>query len=187
MSSQRQLFTSLHVYPLPTFPGDTQEALLQQLLRKKLETKAEDWIEESVHISDDPRSNGAAGVLKAEDMRDLWSSAMEIQQAMVAQLTEDQVWDDDYTIREREMGVDKVITGLKRKLDQGEEDEEDDDDDDDVDEDGEGKAEKDDLVGEADRMDVDGPQAPAVAGLTTSLPPLLLDSVLKYAHGQDVP
>lgn len=176
LSGQRQLFTSLHVYPLPVFPGHTQEGLLQQLVRKKLDVKAEDWIEESVGISKEQQSNGEAGALSGEDMKELWSSAGDIQRDIFKRLSEDPGWDDVYTIREREEGVQNVVTGLKRDLDDSEDEEEDGEDED----------------GNVDKMDVSDVKqeqtaVPGVNGMKTGLPPLPLDSMLKYAHGQDVP
>ena len=179
LNGQRQLFTSLHVYPLPNFPGHTQEGLLQQLVRKKLDVKAEDWIEESVGISREQESNDGAGAMKQEDMQDLWSSAKELHGEVLSKIIDSPGWDDYYTITERKEGVEKVKTGLKRDLDE---------DDDSEDEEGEGG----DGVAKVDRMDTDDVkpeevEAPAANGLNSNLPPLPLDSMLKYAHGQDVP
>ncbi|KAF1817429.1 hypothetical protein P152DRAFT_454013 [Eremomyces bilateralis CBS 781.70] len=41
---QAQVLNSMHVYPASKFPGRTEEMMLQQLLRKKLDPKVEDWI-----------------------------------------------------------------------------------------------------------------------------------------------
>ncbi|KAI5371211.1 hypothetical protein Slin14017_G020900 [Septoria linicola] len=172
LSAQRQLFTSLHLHPMPNFPGHVQEGLLQQLVRKKLDPKAEAWIDESVTVSKENDNGGSAG-LKDEDLRDLWSSAKSIQQEIFARLTEDQVWDDDFTIQERENGVKNVVTGLKRDLDEDEDEDENED-------------RGDDAMDE-DTVKPDEEHPPAVGGVNTSLPPLPLDSMLKFTHGQDVP
>ena len=46
MNSNQLFFHSAHVHPSPSFPGRTQENLLTQLLRKKLNPSDEDWIKE---------------------------------------------------------------------------------------------------------------------------------------------
>lgn len=187
LTGQRQLFTSLHVYPLPAFPGHTKEGLLQQLVRKKLDVKAEDWIEESVSIGRDQERNYGPGAMKQEDLQDLWSSAKEMQLDILSKLNHQPGWDDVYTIQERKAGVDKVVTGLKRDLD-----EDDDSEDEEGEGNGEGEGEGEDELAQVDRMDVsvveqEEVEAPAANGLNSTLPPLPLDSMLKYVHGQDVP
>ncbi|CAK1354102.1 unnamed protein product [Cercospora beticola] len=178
LSAQRQLFTSLHLHPLPNFPAHTQQGLLEQLVRKKLDPRAETWIEESVNVGKE-QSNGVAagqesGTLTEAEMQDLWSSAMDIHQEVLAPWMEQDLFSDDFTVLERENGVKNVVTGLKRDLA-----DEDDDDEDDGDDDGDKMVE--------DTVKPDVVQAPAANGLNTSLPPLPLDSMLKFAHGQDVP
>ncbi|KAF2212391.1 hypothetical protein CERZMDRAFT_84740 [Cercospora zeae-maydis SCOH1-5] len=175
LSAQRQLFTLLHLHPLPNFPGHTQGDLLAQLVRKKLDPNAEAWIEESVNISKE-RSNGVAagrgsGTLTADEMQDLWSSAVDIQQKVLAPWMDQELFGDVFTAQEREEGVENVVTGLKRDLAA----------EDDEDEDGNGNK----MVEDTARPEA--VQAPAANGLNTSLPPLSLDSMLKFAHGQDVP
>lgn len=140
------------------------------MVRKKLDPKAEAWIDESVNVSKEDDNGDSAG-LGDEDLRDLWSSAKSIQQEIFARLTEDQVWDDDFTIQERENGVKNVVTGLKRDLDEDEDEDED----------------RDEDAMDEDTMKPDEIHPPAVGGVNTSLPPLPLDSMLKFTHGQDVP
>lgn len=147
-------------------------------MRKKLDPRAEAWIEESVNVGKE-QSNGVAagqesGTLTEAEMQDLWSSAMDIHQEVLAPWMEQDLFSDDFTVLERENGVKNVVTGLKRDLA-----DEDDDDEDDGDDDG------DKMVEDTAKPDV--VQAPAANGLNTSLPPLPLDSMLKFAHGQDVP
>jgi len=97
-------------YPLPTFPGRTQENLLGQLLRKKLEPDVEDWV-----LRGRDTATGAINVddrdLEEHDLLALWEWA-----GMAAnEQARKHTWGGDFTLEEREMGVEKVDTGLRRK------------------------------------------------------------------------
>lgn len=121
------------VYPLPSYPGITQEALLGQLLRKKLEPEVEDWVMQGRRMADEA---GMANEETKSGMLELWSWA-----GMAAnELARGHEWGGDFTVEEREAGVENVVTGLRRKFaDEGDEDEEEDEDemeDEDKDEDG---------------------------------------------------
>jgi mediator of RNA polymerase II transcription subunit 8 len=163
LSIQRNLFTSLHAYPLPTFPGAQQEGLLQQLLRKKLDPKAEAWIEESRALRQAENglqgSGHETGTLADEDYRELWSWAKETQLEQLRELAEVSAWDDAYTIKEREDGVENVVTGIKRDLDKNEQD--------------------DDKMDESDAES----EGEGLASVKSSVP---LESLLSFASGQDV-
>lgn len=97
-------------YPLPSFPGRTQENLLGQLLRKKLEPDVEEWVErgratatEATRIDD--------GDLKEDDLLSLWEWA-----GMAAnEQARKHTWGGEFTLEEREMGTENVDTGLRRK------------------------------------------------------------------------
>ncbi|OCL00793.1 uncharacterized protein K441DRAFT_650260, partial [Cenococcum geophilum 1.58] len=85
-----EFLRSAHAYPLPNFPGRTQEALLGALLRKKHEPKVEDWIidglNEAAKFCDvpsefgvEPRdadfaADGKKG-MREEDISELWDWA----------------------------------------------------------------------------------------------------------------
>lgn len=167
-NAHRQFLKEAHAYPLTSFPGHTQEGLLGQLLRKKLEPGVEDWIEEytTKGVDGQQRVNGAPSEgLSRNELRELWNSAAPTSQGIVGpMLEEDGEFGDDFTIAEREEGVENVITGLRRKLD-GESDDEDD-------EDGDEKME--DVIPSAKVA------AEEEGGVDTSLPPLPLDSVLRF-------
>lgn len=169
LGQQRQLFTSLHPYPLPNFPGHKQEVLLQQLLRKKLDPKAEDWIEESLHTGD--KEDGGAverdGAVDDEDLRGLWEWAGTLKADMIKRLWKAGVFMDNYTIQERG-GIEKVINGI-RDLDDSE--------DKDVDE---GNKMEEDPKPAVDNVTRD-------SGLDISKPPVPLVTLLKFASGADVP
>ncbi|MCJ1443163.1 MAG: mediator of RNA polymerase II transcription subunit 8 [Stictis urceolatum] len=107
------LLSSLAVYPLPTYPGRTQEGLLEQLLRKKLEPGVEDWVSKGLAaglaIQASANAQEGPGV---EELKGLWQWAggAANEQARV------QNWGGDYTKEEVGRGVEGVRTGLKRKL-----------------------------------------------------------------------
>ena len=118
------LLRQAHAYPLTSYPGHTHEALLGQLLRKKLEPGAEKWIED--HTT--PPTTEAGQGMKAEDLRELWQWAGPTSQRIIGpMLEEDGAFGDDFTIAEREDGVENVVTGLRRKLDGESEDEDEED------------------------------------------------------------
>ena len=100
------------VYPLAEFPGQSQETLLGQLLRKKLEPNVEDWVAEGRKIGMGAADQRNPNTMKASETHDLWEWA-----GMSA--NEDarkHTWGGNYTLEEREMGVQNVVTGLRRKL-----------------------------------------------------------------------
>lgn len=124
------------VYPLPQFPGRTQENLLGQLLRKKLEPNVEDWVAEGRKIGTEAEAQGDRAGLGREKMLDLWTWA-----GMAAnEQARKHTWGGNYTLEEKERGVENVVTGLRRRLkedpDDSSEDEEDEEDDEDDDADG---------------------------------------------------
>jgi len=47
-TTHSDVLRSLHSYPLPKFPGQSQDGLLQSLLRKKREPSVDDWIIEGL-------------------------------------------------------------------------------------------------------------------------------------------
>ncbi len=67
-------------YPLPSYPGRTQEGLLNQLLRKKLEPGVEDWVDsglqEGEKVAGDSDDGGKEpNGMKVQDWRELWGWA----------------------------------------------------------------------------------------------------------------
>ncbi|MCJ1401708.1 mediator of RNA polymerase II transcription subunit 8 [Xylographa trunciseda] len=112
LSTHQDLFASMVVYPLPEFPGQTQEALLGQLLRKKLEPNVEDWVAEGRKTAHEIAAHGLDGTLQQSELQDLWSWA-----GMAAnEEARKHTWGGNFTLEEREMGVGNVVTGLRRKL-----------------------------------------------------------------------
>jgi mediator of RNA polymerase II transcription subunit 8 len=121
LSRNADILNRTVVYPSTNYPGRTQEGLLGQLLRKKLEPQVETWVEEGRAIQE-----GAADS-KEEDVEELWVWGKEwIGQRVVTYIQEEA--GDNYTVEERERGIENVNTGLRRKFDEESEDEEEDED-----------------------------------------------------------
>lgn len=139
MTAHQQMFTMAHAYPLPSFPGNTQEHLLQMLLRKKLEPRAEDWIDEAVRQSKSTDARSPTTVLGPDGMRELWNWAGPLASGIAKELDEADVFRANFTLAERASGIEKVVTGIRRNLDTEDDDEDDED---------EGEA--------GDVMDIDG-------------------------------
>ena len=103
MHAHRTLLREAHAYPLPTFPGLSQHALLEQLLRKKLEPGAEGWINEYTSKANDVLTEGS---LRQDEFADLWSWAKETSTSIVRPMyEEDGAFEDNFTIAEREAGI----------------------------------------------------------------------------------
>lgn len=163
LSTHRDLFASIAVYPLPEFPGRTEENLLGQLLRKKLEPNVEDWVDQGRKAASE--LHGGQKGLTEEGMVELWDWAGRAANEEARR----REWGDDFTLEEREMGVENVVTGLRRKLDQ--DDEESDEE--------EGGGEN----GTSDKMDIDRNSDPAKSELEpfqTNRPPLPMDDILRF-------
>lgn len=126
------------VFPLPSYPGKTQEALLGQLLRKKLEPEVEDWVVRgretaekagvgmgaSVTDGDEEEKEGEERKKRGTMMLELWEWA-----GMAAnELARGHEWGGDFTREEKEGGTENVVTGLRRVLSGGGEEDDDDDD-----------------------------------------------------------
>ncbi|KAK3715177.1 mediator of RNA polymerase II transcription subunit 8 [Vermiconidia calcicola] len=201
-NAHRQFLKEAHAYPLTNFPGHTHEGLLGQLLRKKLDPGVENWIEEHTtgkQRKDDEsaQANGNAGGhggLSDAEMRELWKWAGPTSDGIVRPMLEDDgEFQDDFTIAEREAGVENVVTGLKRKLG-GESEDASEDEDEDEEED-----EMEDVMPSGGgsgpggmrlpwEMPVsNGPGNPEDEAGDASLPPMPLESLLKFATAGVVP
>lgn len=109
---------SLAVFPLPSYPGKTQEPLLGQLLRKKLEPGVEDWVVKGKEVAE----QGAREEKSRQDLLELWTWA-----GMAAnELARGHEWGGDFTQEEFDGGLENVVTGLRRQLNWEEEDEDED-------------------------------------------------------------
>ncbi|EME48421.1 hypothetical protein DOTSEDRAFT_18955 [Dothistroma septosporum NZE10] len=167
LNSQHQLFSTMHAYPVPSFPGTTQEPVLQGLLRKKLDPRAEEWIDEALKEEKvsaiQNGDKGGAQILSMKQMQDLWESAGPTFQEILQPLMEDGILEDEYTIQEREDGIQNVVTGIRRKL-YGPLDDDDEDEDED--------------------MEIDEPEEQVIVnqpGFEAGVPYVRLDDLLKFA------
>ncbi|KAL1301971.1 hypothetical protein AAFC00_002426 [Neodothiora populina] len=155
---------SAHVYPLPSFPGRTQEPLLGQLLRKKLQPGVEDWIADgekkaaSSLLSEDTGSDTAAEkttaipeTLTVAQLEHLWNWAGPEANRIAREDIGAEGWDDVFTLAESDAGIENVVTGLRRKLWESDDEGSDDDDDDEAE-----KKMKTDDDNDGDAMNIDG-------------------------------
>ena len=122
------------VYPTHEFPGQTEEVLLSQLLRKKLEPNVEDWAAEGRKIAIEASAQSSNGGLGPSELQDLWSWAGLAANEQARKHT----WGGNYTLKEKEMGVENVVTGLRRKLKEDPDESSDEDEDEDEEEGGDG-------------------------------------------------
>jgi mediator of RNA polymerase II transcription subunit 8 len=92
-------------------------------LRKKLEPQVENWVEEGRTAE-----TGINGAAKAgENEEELWSWAQDWIGMRVARYALEEAG-DNYTVEEREKGIENINTGLRRTLDEDESSEEEDED-----------------------------------------------------------
>ena len=117
LTSHAPFLSSLTVYPLPSYPGREHENILNQLLRKKLEPRIEEWV-------GDGREKGL--VIESQGGRNevekFWQWAMQEANEQARK----QPWEGEFTLEEIEGGIEKVNTGLKRKwYDESDDEEED--------------------------------------------------------------
>ncbi|EHK19181.1 uncharacterized protein TRIVIDRAFT_49463 [Trichoderma virens Gv29-8] len=142
LSENAELFSRIAVHPSTNYPGRTQEGVLTQLLRKKLEPDVEELVAQGRETARLATPEGIA------ELQSIWDELREWTHDRIARYVREEAG-DVYTKEEREMGIDKVRTGLRKGLD--EESDEEDDEDEDEDEDNE------------DAMDATNDQAKATA------------------------
>lgn len=104
------------LHPSPNFPGRTQEGILTQLLRKKLEPDVEELVDQG---RDTARIVSPEGLAM---LQEVWEECRNWAKERVMKYAREEA-DDVYTKEEREMGVENVRTGLKKDLEQDEDDE----------------------------------------------------------------
>jgi mediator of RNA polymerase II transcription subunit 8 len=186
LEENQELLSSMVVYPLPQFPGRTQEHILQQLLRTKLEPEVEDWVDRGQVIVRAAFKNSSYR-LSDNELDQLWDSAP--QDASKEGMK--QKWGADYTLAEIQMGVEHVKTGLIRELkipedDDNEETMEDVEEEEEATEEEEEEEEGDDA--DTDKMDViEVRRKPGGSGLQYEVsdrppvaPPMPLENVFRF-------
>ncbi|KAJ5362584.1 hypothetical protein N7541_003428 [Penicillium brevicompactum] len=118
LSDHRELLSTLVAYPGPEYPGRTQASTLEQLLRTKLDPRVEDWVARGRTAGTETT---ASGTLSDAQLAQLWEWApLEANQE-----ARRRNWGGNFTLEEREKGIENVVTGLKRQLedDEGSEEE----------------------------------------------------------------
>ncbi|ERF71289.1 hypothetical protein EPUS_03443 [Endocarpon pusillum Z07020] len=110
LADNQQLLSSLVAYPLPQYPS-AQAHLLEHLLRTKLEPEVEEWVEKGQEIAQH-HSQGRYKGLSESDRDELWRWAPLAANDEIRK----QNWEGDYTMAEKESGIEHVETGLKREL-----------------------------------------------------------------------
>jgi len=108
LSEHHTLLSSLIVHPLPQFPNQ-QVHILEQMLRTKLEPEVDEWVK---HGQEMVQTKPKDRALSDRDRNALWQWAPNAANGELRK----QKWGADYTLAEKEQGVDKVVTGLKREL-----------------------------------------------------------------------
>lgn len=105
LSKHSELLNRTVAYPSTNYPGRTQEGLLGQLLRKKHEPGVESWVEKG-------REDGEIMDDQAEEELRFW--AAEWIAARVAKYALEEAG-DEFTVEERESGINSIRTGLKEE------------------------------------------------------------------------
>ncbi|KAM4058070.1 mediator of RNA polymerase II transcription complex subunit 8 domain-containing protein [Hirsutella rhossiliensis] len=123
LSENSDLFARMAIHPSTNYPGRTQENLLTQLLRKKLEPDVEELVADGRETA---RLATPEGVV---ELQAIWDELRQWTHERIAAYVRDEAG-DVYTKDERATGTDKVRTGLRRGLDEESDDDDDDDDDD---------------------------------------------------------
>ena len=111
LAKHQDLLNSLVVYPLPQFPGRTQEHILQSMLRTRLEPGVQDWVDRGQALVEGA-DESYEGRLSDEDLQELWQTAPQV--GTLAGMG--QKFSSDYTVSEIQGGIENVRTGLKREL-----------------------------------------------------------------------
>jgi mediator of RNA polymerase II transcription subunit 8 len=191
LSSQRQLFSTQHAYPLGSFPGHAQGPLLEQLLRKKLDPRAEDWISESLFSNKKARDgkvtgqDGSSIALSAEDTTALWSWAGTATSEMRMEMEDAGSFRDDYTLAERQAGISSVVTGIRRKLGRDLDSEDEDEDNDEDEDEDENMEVKDEEMKDGHDAEDGAVTIASREGFNVALPPIPLDTLLRFATGSN--
>ncbi|KAF7925408.1 uncharacterized protein EAE97_010489 [Botrytis byssoidea] len=124
LAGNSELLSRIVAFPSTNFPGRTQEGLLLQLLRKKLEPQVETWVDEGRNLQIDVAGGG-------ENIEETWKWASDWIGPRIREYALNEAT-DEYTWEERASGdVDNVNTGLKDEEDSDDDDEDEDEDDDD--------------------------------------------------------
>lgn len=181
--SHQDLLASTVVTPSLTF-SSAKISTLDTLLRSKMEPQSSDWIEQGQRLAEEQTSKQILGI---DDLTQLWRSVPNTAYSHLMS----HPWHADYTLAEKKAGIENVVTGLERELEEPEtpppidgygadgdtyedvEEEEEEDDDEEAEEDGQ----------DENRMDVE--RRPGQAGGNTGIPlstqpAMPIDSILRF-------
>lgn len=183
--ANRGFLTAAHPFPRASFPGHSHEVVLQQLLRKKAEPAVDDWIDDNTNpVRVAKWNDGQDTGLKDAEQDELWAFAKPTSAQTAEDMIKSGAFDFEYTLAEKDGGLENVITGLRRKLnkimDPNASDEEDDDDEDEEMEDG---MEEDIMPAAKPPNDPFG----AVKGVDKSKPALSMDAWLRFMSVMTLP
>ncbi|KIW98903.1 uncharacterized protein Z519_00566 [Cladophialophora bantiana CBS 173.52] len=164
LAEHRDTYQSTVAFPTPQFPGTQRSFILETLLRTKLEPDVEEWIEAGENVSAQQHKTTFRG-LSDDDRNALWQWAPGVANGAARK----QKWGADFTLEEKQKGVENVATGLRRQLveppdDEGEEEPEEEEDEFEIsDEEDEGE--------DGDKMDVEKqPPKTEASPASTALP-----------------
>ncbi|KAM0717711.1 hypothetical protein Q7P37_007563 [Cladosporium fusiforme] len=182
--SNRQFLTAAHAYPHASYPGHAHEPVIQQLLRKKAEPSVEDWIDDNTNPAKVAKwDDGLDTGLSDQEQKELWEFAKPTSRSMFAEFTQRGAFDFEYTLAEKDAGVDNVVTGLRRKLGKKLDDEDDDSEDEDEDEEMEDRMEEDVMPAAKPPSDPFGD----VKGVDKSKSAIPIESWLKFMSVMALP
>ncbi|PYH93546.1 hypothetical protein BO71DRAFT_450672 [Aspergillus ellipticus CBS 707.79] len=179
LSDNRDLLSNIVAYPDASYPSrvPANNVALEQVLRTKLDPRVEDWVARGRHTG--AADYGLVGTgLGEEVLSELWDWAP----VEANQEARRRNWGGNFTLEERENGVQNVVTGLRKVL-------EDDDDEEEDSEEGEGEADEMEIVGVRRRsgagagleFDIAAANPAAVAASSKVVVPVVpLDEVLRF-------
>lgn len=159
LSEYQDLFQSTVAFPLPQFPGKERAFILETLLRTKLEPNIEDWIEEGGKIAAGQAKDSQPG-LSIQDRSALWQWAPSAANREARR----QKWGADYTLEEKQRGIETIVTGLQRELVEPPDDEGDDEGDEEEEEEYEESEDEDE-----DKMDVEPTKSQSTAATSNDI------------------
>ncbi|GKZ20734.1 mediator of RNA polymerase II transcription subunit 8 [Aspergillus brasiliensis] len=196
LSDNRDLLSNIVAYPDASYPSriPANNVALEQVLRTKLDPRVEDWVARGrragapTTTSDTGagalgqyHTNNGQGLLSDEAIAELWDWAP----VAANEEARKRNWGGNYTLEEREMGIENVVTGLSRVLEDDDEEDESDS------EEGEGEADEMEVVGvrrrsgagaglEFDIAAANTGSAAAAAGAKMVAPVVPLDEILRF-------
>ncbi|CAK44630.1 hypothetical protein CBS63078_2489 [Aspergillus niger] len=204
LSDNRDLLSNIVAYPDASYPSrvPANNVALEQVLRTKLDPRVEDWVARGRRAGAPTTSSdagaGALGqyqtssgqrLLSDDAIAELWDWAP----VAANEEARKRNWGGNYTLEEREMGIENVVTGLSRVLEDDDEEDESDS------EEGEGEADEMEVVGARRRsgagagLEFDiaaantGSGANAGAGAKVVAPVVPLDEILRFMTTGAVP